>query len=206
MAEMEATFCFVDLAGFSALTEAHGDNAAADLALGFSRMAREELPDDGRLIKTIGDAVLVCVAEPRGAAEFIRRLWVRAAGEADFPVVRAGLHHGEAVERGGEVFGAAVNLAARITAQAGGAQVLATQRVADAARTVGVRVTELGELRLRNIGRPVRVFSLALVGDSSSEVVDPVCRMRVSPNTAPARLRFNGTEYWFCSLECAPEL
>jgi len=56
---VEATFCFVDVAGFSALTEAHGDTAAADLLERFTALANGALGDEGRLVKTIGDAVLV---------------------------------------------------------------------------------------------------------------------------------------------------
>jgi adenylate cyclase len=200
---MEGTFCFVDLAGFSALTEAHGDTAAADLVQRFCALVEEALREDGRLLKTIGDAVLVAVPEPGRAVSFLRRLLERAAVEPDFPVLRAGLHHGEAVERGGDVFGAAVNLAARVTSQAAGGEVLATARVADAARTHGIEVTDLGEIALRNVRDPVRLFLLGIGGTDHPEAIDPVCRMRVRRDRAGGRLRFEGAEYYFCSLDCA---
>lgn len=56
---MEATFGFVDLAGFTALTEAHGAEAAADCVHRFVRSVEEALADEGRLIERIGDAVFV---------------------------------------------------------------------------------------------------------------------------------------------------
>jgi adenylate cyclase len=199
---MEGTFCFVDLAGFSALTEAHGDDAAADLALRFTGMVREALAGDGRLVKTIGDAVLVVSPSPSPAIRFVSRLWNRAGEEPGFPVLRAGLHHGEAVERGDDVFGSAVNLAARVAAAARGEQVLATARAAEAARRIGVSATPLGKVRFRNVRDPVDLFRLDFGLAELAQVIDPVCRMRIASESAPARLRLDGADYWFCSTRC----
>ena len=55
---MEGTFCFVDMAGFTALTEAHGDEAAARLAVRLSELVQSALSDQGRIVKSIGDAIL----------------------------------------------------------------------------------------------------------------------------------------------------
>lgn len=199
---MEATFCIVDLAGFTALTETHGDTAAADLALRFSGLAGNALANDGRLLKTMGDAALVATPHPDGALRFLSRLWTVTAKEPDFPALRAGVHHGSAVERDGDVFGSAVNLAARVAARASGEQVLATGQVANAAREAGIEVTNLGRFTLRNLREPVELFSLGLGMKDSSEL-DPVCRMRVNRGAAAGRLSLGGTMYWFCSLRCA---
>jgi adenylate cyclase len=201
---MEATFGFVDLAGFTALTEAHGDDVAANLAQRFCALVEATLERDGRLVKSIGDAVLVVAPTPTEAVSFVARLLDRAAAEPDFPVLRAGLHHGEAVERNGDVFGTAVNVAARVTSRAAGGQVLATGAVATAARAQNVEVTDLGEFPLRNLRDPVRLFLIGLGGKGDAVVaIDPVCRMRVHRDFGGGRLRFKGTEYYFCSLECA---
>ena len=202
MHDVEATFCFVDLAGFSALTEAHGDDAAADLALRFTGLVTETLAEEGRLVKTIGDAALVVSPSPSPGIRFVSRLWRRAAEEPDFPVLRAGLHHGEAVERGDDVFGSAVNLAARVAAEARGGQVLATARVGDAACRSGVSVTPLGAVTFRNVREPVDLFQLDFGLGGMAEVIDPVCRMRIASDSAPARLHLDGIDYWFCSTRC----
>lgn len=199
---VERTFCFVDLAGFTALTETHGDEEAADLLLRFERAVTEALGDDATLVDTVGDAAFVVATEPANALSFLTRLWTRALGEPHFPALRAGLHHGEAVQRGERWFGTAVNLAARVAAQARGEQVLATAKVAVAARAAGIEVTSLGEFRLRNLRDPVDLFCLALVAPDSEGSLDPVCRMRVSPNTAVGQLKFAGQTFWFCSLSC----
>jgi adenylate cyclase len=199
---MQATFCFIDLEGFSALTEAHGDQAAADLVEPFTSLVEVALRDSGRLVKTIGDAAFVTLADPDEAVAFIRRVCDAARAEVGLPVLRAGLHHGDAIERGGDVFGSAVNIAARVTAYARGGQVLATERVARAARARGVEATDLGPVHLRNLPDAVRLFSLALGENPVDEAIDPVCRMRVGRAEAAGRLRSNGTDYWFCSLDC----
>ena len=199
---MEATFGFVDLAGFAALTEVHGDHAAADLVEHFTQIVGELLPGDGRLVKTIGDAVLVTIPTPAVALDFVERLWTRATAEAGFPTLRAGLHHGEAVERAGDVFGAAINLAARVTSHAGGGEVLATQGVAEAARAQHRHVRALGPVALKNLGLPVELFAIACGAGIERKAIDPVCRMRVDPESAVGHLRIDETDFWFCSLDC----
>jgi class 3 adenylate cyclase len=199
----EATFCFVDLAGFTALTETHGDRAAADLVERFLALVEASLNDETRIVDTIGDAVLTISPSPDEALDFLARLFTKVATEPDFPVLRAGLHHGEVVERGGRFFGTTLNLAARVAGQARGDQVLATRPVADAARQAGIQVTSLGAHTLRNLREPVELFSLQLSGADANSVLDPVCRMRVDKEAAAGHLRFSETDFWFCSLHCA---
>jgi class 3 adenylate cyclase/YHS domain-containing protein len=199
---VHATFCFVDLAGFSALTEAHGDHAAVELLERFTQLVEKSRGDEDRLVKTIGDAALLTSPVPERAVEFLARLWKHLAGERDFPQVRAGLHHGTAVTQRDDVVGAAVNLAARVAAQAGGGEVLATGVVARAAEALGFGISSLGAVALRNIRDPVELYRLDLEGIPTTDVLDPVCRMRVHPQHAAGRLNFAGTTYWFCSLHC----
>lgn len=200
---IEATFCFIDVAGFTALTEAHGDEVAADLIEHFGALVDEALAEPGQLINVIGDAVLVSYPTPAAAVDFAMRLFARAAAEPDFPALRAGLHHGSVVERDGRMFGTTLNLAARVAAQAGGGQVLVTEAVADAVRASHLEVERMGTFTLRNLRDPVELFRVSPRGAESSSVLDPVCRMLVEPDGAPARLRYEGTDYWFCSLDCA---
>jgi len=196
-----ATFCFVDLAGYSALTEAHGPHSAADLALAFERMTRDALGDDGELVDLIGDAVFVTAPAPVAALGFLDRLWHQALGELGFPVLRAGLHHGEAARRGARWFGSAVNVAARIAARAGGGEILGSAPIADAARSRGIPVVALGPVALRNIVDPVELFALT-IAPATEHAIDPVCRMQVSREHPVGRVRVGEREYLFCSLDC----
>jgi class 3 adenylate cyclase len=198
---MEHTFTFVDLAGFSALTQTHGDETAADLVERFTALVDGALMRDAERVATVGDAVFLVSAAPEPALRAVDRVWRRAESERDFPVLRAGMHHGEAARRGRQFYGTAVNVAARVAARASGGQVLVTAPVAATARAMNLAVRALGPAVLKNLRQPFELFSVTFQ-PHGVEYVDPVCRMRVTPDTAGAHLEVEGTEYWFCSRDC----
>ena len=98
-----AAVTFGDLAGFTALTEAHGDIAAADIAEQLVVDAESVLGVGDRLVKAIGDAVLLTSVDAASAITLIFRLFDACERDARFPDLRAGLHFGSVVERGGDV-------------------------------------------------------------------------------------------------------
>lgn len=196
------TFAMVDLAGYTALTETHGDEMAADLAVAFADLARSNLSDGDRLVKPIGDAVLLASNGPGAALTLVDRLLTATAELDGFPLARAGLHHGPAVERDGDMFGAAVNLAARVAGQAAGGQTLVTRGVADVAREIGHPVACIGTIALRNVAEHQELFEVGIGLLSRLGSVDPVCRMWVDRAAAAGHLRYQEDEYWFCSLDC----
>ncbi len=201
--KIHATFCFADLAGFTALTETQGDQDAADIATRFADITRTSLGPGDRLIKTIGDAVFVMSPTPDAGIEFVERLLSLTCTQPGFPALRAGLHYGEAVQRDYDVFGAAVNLAARVAAEAYAGEVICTVSVADAARRQDIPVVELGPVPLKNVRKSIELFSLALMVGDNATPVDPVCNAPVDRRAAAGRLRYGDAEYWFCSLTCA---
>ncbi len=191
---------FVDMAGFTALTETQGDEDAAKIATRFADLTRATLQPGERLVKTIGDAVLVTSPTARSAVSLVERLLVRATG---LPSLRAGLHHGPVVERDDDVFGATVNLAARVAAEANAGEVLGTKVIADAANDAGIPVIELGDVLLKNVTGAVALYSLGLVLGASETPIDPVCQMPIDRRSAAGNLKYSGKQYWFCSLTCA---
>jgi adenylate cyclase len=199
----EFTFAMIDLAGYTALTEHHGDLHAADLAVAFAQLARGSLREGDRLIKTIGDAVLLAAESPRNGIELVERVLEALDTLDSAPLTRVGLHHGEAVERDGDVFGTAVNVVARVAEHAHGGQVLATKGVAGAARQVGVPVTAQGSTAFKNLSEPYELFDLALGPHRELGSVDPVCRMWIPRSKATGPGRLDGRDYWFCSTDCA---
>jgi adenylate cyclase len=117
---IEATFCFVDIAGYTALTDSHGDVAAADLVDDFCNLVRESIIPHGQFQSLIGDCAFLLFPNPIAATHALVRLYKLIADRHSFPIVRAGLHHGSALLRDHHHVGTAVNIAARIAAQATG--------------------------------------------------------------------------------------
>jgi adenylate cyclase len=150
--------CFVDLAGYTRLTEERGDQAAAELAetlrLLVDRSAREH---GGVPVKWLGDGVMVWFREPAGAVLAALGL-VAQLPEAGLPPAHVGVAAGPVVAQGGDYFGRTVNLAARIAERAGAGQVLVSDSVAESASPEGVSFLELGELRLEGFAQPVRLL------------------------------------------------
>jgi class 3 adenylate cyclase/YHS domain-containing protein len=200
---IEATFGFIDLAGFTALTEAHGDDDAADVAARFAELTRAALGPGDRLIKTIGDAVLVASSSPDAALDLVESLLNSSAADKSLPSLRAGFNHGPAVERDGDVFGAAVNLAARVAAEAYAGEVLATKAVAAAAQERGLPVVEIGPIALKNVKLATVLSSIAFMVGAIDSAIDPVCQSVIDRRTAAGQLNHARKAYWFCSLTCA---
>jgi class 3 adenylate cyclase len=205
----EATFVFADIAGFTALTEAHGDDQAAAVVAEFCAAVRAELPaSGGTQVKTIGDALMLRIPDPGAAILLSLRITHELMLGHGAPAVRVGLHHGPAVERDADYFGAAVNLAARVSAEATGGEVLLTgQTAALAPELAGVLYEPRGRRALRNIREPVELFAAVRAGESGEGTLarDPVCRMAVDPERAAGRLVYQDTAYFFCTLQCAAE-
>jgi adenylate cyclase len=199
----ERTVAFVDLTGFTALTDAHGDITALGVLDRFERLTRQALMPGDRLIKGIGDAFMLSFPDPKSAFHAIRRLHRGWASETNVPLLRGGLHHGSVIVQHEDVFGATVNLAARIAAQARGGQLLATTPVARIARSRGLSVIDLGPSTLHNINSPVNLSEIVLDDTTSALSVDPICRMRVFNDRAAARIEIDGHSYHFCSVNCA---
>ncbi len=199
----DRTIAFVDLAGFTALTDVHGDEAAADLVDDFTEIATIAASFAGvELVKTIGDAVMFAAVGPDRGLDAVRRLFHETFEHAGFPEPRAGIHHGPVVERRGDYFGATVNLAARVASRAGSGQALITATVLDAVTAADLDAVSLGPHRLRNVLDPVELWAIELCATHIDISVDPVCRMRLSCQAAVARVRYEGMEHRFCSLEC----
>ena len=201
------TFLFADLSGFTALTEAHGDEQAADLVGGFCAAVRQLLAaHQAQEVKTIGDALVLRTGDAAAAIRLGLCIVHDVGAQHGFPLVRVGMHTGSAVERDGDWFGTTVNLAARVSAAAAGGEALLTAATRAACGAVeGVELRERGRRAFRNVSEPVPVYAAVRQGtrNSSGLPIDPVCRMAVDPGHVVGRLIHQGVEYCFCSLGCA---
>jgi len=202
---IEATFCFVDIAGYTALTDTHGERAAADLVDEFAELIRASILSSGQLQSLIGDCAFIVFADPVAAAGALSALYKSIADRQDFPVIRAGLHHGSALLRGNNHFGSTVNIAARVAARATGGQVLCTKYVAEILAGSGlsdIGIEHHGLVSLKNLPQSMDLYEVVLSSCSREYAIDPVCKMQVDTRHAAGDLQFNNKTYWFCSLSC----
>lgn len=203
--EVTATFCFVDIAGYTALTDSHGERAAADLVDVFSRLVRSAVDSHGTVQELSGDNAFLVFPDPPRAMTAITALYREVAGIRDFPALRTGLHHGPALHRANRYFGSTINMAARTAAQAAGGEILCTTTVAQAITQLDdavFSVDHLGKVKLKNLPREVDLFRVNLSDVTRQRAIDPVCQMQVDTRTAAARHGFDGRQYWFCSTAC----
>jgi class 3 adenylate cyclase len=156
--ERVPAMCFLDLVGYTRLTEEHGDQVAAELAetlaVLVNRFSREH---GGVPVKWLGDGVMVHYREPAGAVLAALQL-VEEVPEAGLPPAHVGVAAGPVVIQAGDYFGRTVNLAARIAAYASASRVLVSERVAERAPPQGVTFAELGRVQLEGIAHPVRLL------------------------------------------------
>ncbi len=198
-----AHFMLADLAGYSALTEAHGDEYAADVAADFVLAAREMLADQGaEEVKAIGDALLIRTSDATAAVELSRRLVCELGARHRGLGIRVAMHTGTAVERDGDWFGSAVNVAARVADTAKSGEVILTAATrAQASPALGVRPR--GRTRFKNMAEPVELYALVLDEQlPAGRVIDPVCRMGLDPDVVQYRSEYRGVVYAFCSEDC----
>jgi len=133
------------------------------------------------------------------------RLRSMVLSEPEFPVVRTAIHRGPVLARDGKLFGAPLNLTARIANHARGGRILCTEPIARAASGVaGLDARPLGEQRFKNVASPVMLFELAPAdAPARAAAIDPVCRMQVPAASGAAPVTFAGKTYRFCSPACA---
>jgi adenylate cyclase len=151
------TFLFTDLVGFTALTEANGDDSAAELALDFYDRVRRLLPEyEAVEVKTIGDAIMLRGGDPGQSIKLGLRIVSELEQVPGFPPVRVGMDTGPAVSREDDWYGATVNVAARLCAAAGGGQVLVSDATHAAAGRLKLIELDEPELHwLKNVTEPV---------------------------------------------------
>lgn len=151
------TFLFADLVGFTALSIERGDEEAADVATRFQREVRRLAARRGAtVVKSLGDGAMLRAED---AGEAVRLGLELANGLDGLPPVRVGVNTGPAVERDGDFFGSAVNLAARLGQAARGGEVLLTDATRRAARRRRARLEQRGPRTFRNARDPVVVYA-----------------------------------------------
>jgi len=151
--------CFLDLTGYTRLTDERGDEAAAQLAERLSRLVqRTSMQFGGRPVKWLGDGVMFWFREP-GPAVVAALDMVAGAAQEGLPPAHVGLHAGPILFQEGDYFGRTVNLAARIADYARQGEVLVTQDVVDASTLEGVTFGKIGPVELKGMSEPIVLYT-----------------------------------------------
>lgn len=169
-ATVRGTIMFTDIVGFTEFNAIRGDSEAVELLALQERIVREELPEDARIVKELGDGLMLWFEDACEAIETGLRLQVRFEEEAwngDTPLwVRVGLHHGQQTRRGEDLLGHDVNVASRIVNFADSGEVLASEatvREADS-RLEGIEAERLGPVVMKGIPTPINLFRMERTG------------------------------------------
>jgi adenylate cyclase len=158
---LRVAIAFADLAGYTRLTEERGDEEALSAVERFVEAVEQTLPVDARVIKTLGDEVMI--VGPDAVALTAWAVAFQAQIAPDAPAPRIGIHHGETLYRDGDYYGREVNQAARVVARAAGGEVLVTRTVVDMAAGDGRLAFELiGQVGLKGFSEPTELFLATL--------------------------------------------
>ena len=161
---VQGTIMFTDIVGFTEFNALRGASEAIQLRSGQERIVKEELSGDSRIVKELGDGLMVWFADACDAIDTGLRLQERFEEEAwnsDTPLwVRIGLHHGQQTRRGLDLLGHDVNVASRIMNFADSGEVLASEATIEQAdaRLPGVEFERLGPVVMKGIPTPVNLF------------------------------------------------
>ena len=151
--------CFLDITGYTRLTEERGDAAAADLATRLATLVRRSAQEhEGTPVKWLGDGVMFYFRKP-AAAVLAALAMVEGVGRQGLPPAHVGIHAGPVVFQDGDYFGRTVNLAARIAEYARPGEVLVSQEVVDAAEGGSVTFTEIGPVELKGVPGTLRLLT-----------------------------------------------
>jgi adenylate cyclase len=196
---IEATVGFVDIAGFSAISDVFGDASAMEILEIFEGLVREAMQGYGAPVKWIGDEAMLAFSDPGSALAVMGRLLKACRAESRIPLTRSALNHGALIRRGQDLFGSTVNIAARLTGFAAPGQLLVTAAIANFAASERISTTSLGPVQVRSVSQPIDVYSVELASATDPSWVDPVCKMH-----APFEAYHKKTDGpWFCSRRCA---
>lgn len=152
LGRVRVSIAFADLAGYTRFTEEAGEEEALTTVERFIDAVTETLPEEARVIKTIGDEVMIVGPDAAALTDWsvgFQRLW------HERPTPRIGVHTGVALYRDGDYFGRDVNLAARVVARARGGEVLVSDSVMEEIRDDDhLQFENIGQVKLKGFDEP----------------------------------------------------
>jgi adenylate cyclase len=151
---MRIALAFADLTGYTRMTEEAGELEALDAVERFVQSVAVTLPDEARMVKTIGDEVMIVCADPAALTDWAVGFQRLHTGR---PLPRIGIHFGNVLYRDGDYFGRDVNIAARVAARSAGGEVLVTRPVAEHGG-LHLGFDRIGEIKLKGFSASTEIF------------------------------------------------
>ncbi|MDQ2897930.1 MAG: MerR family transcriptional regulator [Actinomycetota bacterium] len=157
LGRMRVAIAFADLAGYTRLTEEEGELTAVDAVERFVEAVEITLPDEARVIKTIGDEAMIVSSDPAALTDWavgFQRL------QLERPLPRIAIHYGVALYRDGDYYGREVNIASRVAARSAGGEVLVTRPVVEYMdrRAPHLEFERIGEVKLKGFRESTEIF------------------------------------------------
>jgi adenylate cyclase len=157
--ERQPAMCFLDITGYTRLTQERGDGAAADLAEKLGRLVqRASIERGGRPVKWLGDGVMFYFRAPGPGVEAALEM-VDGVASAGLPPAHVGIHAGPVIFQGGDYYGQTVNMAARIADYARPGEVVVSQAVVDASGMADATFIEIGPVELKGVAGAIRLHA-----------------------------------------------
>jgi adenylate cyclase len=151
--------CFLDISGYTRLTQERGDAAAAQLAEELGGLVRQaSVHHGGRAVKWLGDGVMLHFPNP-GSGVVAALEMVDSIVGAGLPPAHVGLHAGPVIFQEGDYYGQTVNLASRIADYAQAGEVMVSRSVVDAADGSAVDFREVGPVQLKGVAGAMPLYA-----------------------------------------------
>ena len=154
LGRMRVAIAFADLAGYTRLTEEEGELTAVDAVERFIEAVEVTLPDEARVIKTIGDEAMVVGSDPAALTDWAVGFQTM---QTERPLPRIAIHYGVALYREGDYYGREVNIASRVAARSAGGEVLVTRPVVELAGP-HLEFERIADVTLKGFSESTEVF------------------------------------------------
>ncbi|MGZ4049308.1 MAG: adenylate/guanylate cyclase domain-containing protein [Bacteroidia bacterium] len=199
--EQSLAILIADLSGYTALTETHGPETAADMVDIFVKIVGNCLVGDTVLHQRVGDEVMIVSNSPDELLSTAIMLIQNCYKQHRFLQLHGGLHYGKVLKRNSHYFGSPVNLTSRIAGEANRGTFWCSSEFIKALLNPGIfRFQSKGKHNFKNVSEEIEVFEL-VIENTGFFYVDPVCRMLIhkKENAVPHP---NDSNIFFCSTNC----
>jgi adenylate cyclase len=159
LGQLRVAICFADLVGYVQFTEEAGEEEAVNLVERFVQAVEDTLPQGARVVKNIGDGVMIVSSDPVAMVDWALGF---QEGFAKRARPRIGVHYGDTIYRDGDYFGRNVNLASRVVARAHGGEVVVTDPIYEQMPPVSrLEFEPIGEVALKGFAEPISLYVAA---------------------------------------------